>query len=35
MSNTFVVDTSKSKYVRLKPVSISSVKLTDSFWAIE
>lgn len=33
MSNTFVVDTSKSKYVRLKPVSISSVKLTDSFWA--
>ena len=33
MSQTFVVDTSKSKYAKLKPVPLNSVKLTDSFWA--
>jgi len=34
MSRTFVIDTTKSKHVRLHPVSISSVKLTEGdFWA--
>ncbi len=33
MSQDFVVNTSKSKYARLRSVPISSVKLTDSFWA--
>ena len=33
MSKTYVVDTSRSKYSSLKSVPISSVKLTDNFWA--
>ncbi|MDK2896751.1 MAG: uncharacterized protein PWP04_871 [Candidatus Atribacteria bacterium] len=33
MSQAFVVNANRSKYARLKPVSIDSVKLTDSFWA--
>ncbi|HQE25279.1 MAG TPA: glycoside hydrolase family 127 protein [Candidatus Atribacteria bacterium] len=33
MSQDFIVNTSKSKYARLRSVPISSVKLTDSFWA--
>ena len=28
-----IVDTSKSPYAKLKPVPVSSVKLTDKFWA--
>jgi len=31
--NVFVVDTSHSPYARLRPVSISKVRLEDSFWA--
>ncbi|MGC8717586.1 MAG: glycoside hydrolase family 127 protein [bacterium] len=33
MSKTYVVDTSRSKYSSLKSVPISSVELTDNFWA--
>lgn len=29
----YIIDTSKSKYVKLQPVSVKSVKLTDNFWA--
>lgn len=32
MIQAFVVNTSNSRYARLRPVSLSSVKLTDGFW---
>jgi len=31
--DVFVVDTSRSRYAKLRPVSISKVHLEDSFWA--
>ncbi|MGQ9623595.1 MAG: hypothetical protein ACUVTO_09295 [Candidatus Caldatribacteriaceae bacterium] len=32
MVQAFVVDTSNSRYARLRPVPLSSVRLTDGFW---
>jgi hypothetical protein len=32
-SQAVVVDTSKSKHVRLKPVPLTAVTLDDDFWA--
>jgi len=29
----YIIDTSKSKYAKLQPVSLKSVRLTDNFWA--
>ena len=31
--DVFIVDTSRSRYAKLRPVSISKVHLEDSFWA--
>jgi len=33
MPKTHVIDTTKSKYSKLQPVSINSVRLTDNFWS--
>jgi len=33
MPKTHVIDTTKSKYSKLQPVPINSVKLTDNFWS--
>jgi len=33
MPKTHIIDTTKSKYSKLQPVLINSVKLTDNFWS--
>ncbi len=33
MPKTHIIDTTKSKYSKLQPVSINSVRLTDNFWS--